>query len=132
MNDLFAWPYENLGSFPLDFQLAMFNQSLYQTVGLIIVAMALLGNLFYYYLLDHPRWQRWYHWLIITAVVDFVVTIVVGYVVKNDLDSINLFFSGEYVGFFFFNLFFFLAISFLWTFVVRWGSKSCYKTPIPL
>jgi len=65
MNELFAAIFEGWGWFRLgDFSNDLYNNLLYTPIGIIMVATSITWMVIYYYVIDHPRFSRPWHWLI--------------------------------------------------------------------
>jgi hypothetical protein len=86
MNDFFAMIYElflglygqNLGYylFGFDCDFAVVNQSGYAFVGFWLIGISIAVAALFYYAINSPRFQRWYHWLImlgVNATINFLV-----------------------------------------------------------
>ena len=72
------WGLTNLGNFSND----MFNNGFYLPIFIIMVATVVFVNIVFYYIVNHPRINRGYHWLLFNigiGVVNFVVAWVVSY-----------------------------------------------------
>ena len=111
----------------------------FPTIFLVTFGTALLMFLAYYYIFNHPRWNRWYHWLL-----PLFVSIGVGFglaygIVTTDLsagviaDSLapyigpgNAIMFGIYNGFLGGLWFFLLSL------LLRSWSKNCKHSPWPL
>lgn len=72
--DLYLWGYDTLAQ---DYV----GMNIYSVVGLITAVITLAIVLFYYYVYNHPRWCKWWSWLItlflnggITLAVAFGIT----------------------------------------------------------
>ena len=54
------------------------NPNLYNFVGLITIAISFVIVFLFYYVLNHPRYCKWWSWLI-TLIVNSVIALFVGY-----------------------------------------------------
>ncbi len=62
----------------------------YNTIGIIAFAITLFFVLAYYYIINHPRFHRWWSWLIV-LVVNSTINLFVGYAwCTNDLYNGNI------------------------------------------
>ena len=69
MNNFFANLYEIItGQNDLS-NLLFQDEGVYITVGFLMPLMALIGTVVYYYVINHPSFNRWYHWLLMMVVI---------------------------------------------------------------
>lgn len=126
------WGLTNLGNFSND----MFNNGFYLPIFIIMLVAIVVENLVFYYLVNHPRINRWYHWLLFnlgTGIINFVVTWVVSH------DKMISFYAmqgmespHDWTNYFILSLMAFLwsfIFYFLFSFVIKWGSRNCKHTP---
>lgn len=77
MNDFFAMIYEAGDLFYMnEFSNDLYNYSLYIPVGLTLIISSIIGLVLYYYVIDNPRFAKWWHWLfwvLIFCVINFAV-----------------------------------------------------------
>ncbi|MDR0811079.1 MAG: hypothetical protein LBN23_02215 [Paludibacter sp.] len=110
--------------------------NLFSIVGIIALATALVACVTYYYILNHPRqnrWQKWmFFWLLPVAVVNFFVAFGITYKdvladnISSDIAQVSWL---KCLGFGFVN-FIVSAIFFtLISFVIHWGSRNCKYSP---
>ena len=110
--------------------------SQYFQIGVITLAIALVFMLLYYYVFNHPRFNRWWSWLIVlvlTGVTNLFVGF--GWTVKYAGEGIigdneaSLVYLSDCWGFGFANL----IISTLWFIVLsltfKWWSHNCKYSP---
>ena len=106
----------------------------YLKYGVIALCIALSVTLVYYYVIDHPRFIRWWHWLLMLLLVSFSNFFIGGRATLGDLNSGNI---GEC-----FNVFpsdcwmfglanFFVSAMFfiIFSFCLKWWSTSGKRTP---
>jgi len=136
MNELFAPFYEGWGLFYLDqFSDDMFKYSLYVPIGLTLILSTSLMLVVYYYAIDHPKFAKWYHWLIWVLLICGINFIVAYYVSYNELDLIyaqkqqTLPYSTEFFSFSMFNAFWTLMFGLIVSALIKWKSVSCKRTP---
>lgn len=126
------WGLTYLGNFSTD----MFNNKFYLPIFIIMLVAVVVANLVFYYLVNHPRINRWYHWLLFnlgTGIINFVVTWVVSH------DKMISFYAmqgmespHDWTNYFILSLMAFLwsfIFYFLFSFVIKWGSRNCKHTP---
>lgn len=134
MNDFFAPLYEGWGLFYLDtFSDDLYNNRLYIPVGWTLLLSTLILMAAYYYLINHPRFNRWYHWLLYTgivAVINFAVAYFVSYNEINMLYEEDPY-STQYYTFGLVNFLYALIFSMLFSYIIRWWSINCATTPVP-
>lgn len=136
MNDFFANLYEMFGTFVGAFNTDMFQEAFYLPLGIIMLLSAIVVPLIYYYVLNHPRWNRWYHWLLFglgTSFLNFVIDWVlaqdklIAYYNQAQQEmpyTWDNFFLLSLMGFFWTMVFFFI-----FSFLFKWGSRNCKHTP---
>lgn len=121
------------------------NQSLYTPIGIFMILSSLLIALIFYYAINHPRFNRWFHWLIILIInsglnfflayyrthIDLSTESICPELVKDPVSGFLYITEFNCIGFGFANsivaLFAFVIISF----IIRWWSKNCSTCPIP-
>ena len=117
--------------------------SLYVSIGLMSVGLSVLMALIFYFVINHPYLNRWYHWLGM-GVLNGLMAFGIGYypIYTRLLDGA---FCEEYLdpnsttyitessifGFGIVNFCFSLVIFILTSFMVRWWSTNAATTPIP-
>ncbi len=121
--------------------------NIYNSVGVVMLLVSLFLVLSYYYFLNHPRFNKWWNWLIILGL-NGIVNLLIGYAwtvndYLNGTIADNLMYSrneeGEIVthlitssdcwGFGMAN--FFVATMFftLFSFCFKWWSRNCKHSP---
>lgn len=134
MNDVFAPLYEGWGLFYLDtFSDDMYNNRLYLPVGwtLLLSTAALMAV--YYHVINHPRFNRWYHWLLfvgIVAIINFAVAYFVSYNEMKLLYEEDPY-STQYYTFGLVNFLYAFVFSTIFSYILRWWSINCATTPVP-
>ena len=126
------WGYLNLGGFSAD----MFNFNYYLPVFIVMLASVMAVAAIYYYVVNHPRVNRWYHWLFFnlgTALLNFALA----WIIASD-KLFNLWASqGMACPYDWTEYFVFSCMAFVWTFVffflfsfiIKWGSRNCKHVP---
>lgn len=150
MNDLFASLYElflRLGFYNDDLAMHLYGydcstggfdgKNLYGPIGLIMFFGSILAAVIFYYVINHPRFNKWFHWLLVLGI-NAVIQFLVAYIwLRDDLKLGKIceeliVYKEDIAGFSFSNLFlsvFFFTIASL---IMRWWSKNCSCTPFPL
>lgn len=126
------WGMAYLGDFSND----MYQNGFYLPIFIVMIVTCLLVSAVYYYAINHPRLNRWYHWLFFnlgTALLNFVVAWIiaqdkmVAYYAEQGMDAAH-----DWT-----NYFVLSSIAFFWTFVcfflfsfaLKWGSRNCKHAP---
>lgn len=126
------WGLTNLGNFSND----MFNNGFYLPIFIIMVATVVFVNIVFYYIVNHPRINRGYHWLLFNlgiGVVNFVVTWVVSYnKIYNFYAMQGMQSPYDWTNYLILSLIALLwsfVFYFLFSFIMKWGSRNCKHTP---
>jgi hypothetical protein len=134
MNDFFASWYELLANFT-DFSDDMYRNGLYITIGLCMVLIPIVTLTVYYYAVNSVRFAKWWHWLILVAilcVINFGIAYSASY---NELSyyyeqqNVEMKYGIEFVSFSLLNALWTFVVSFVWSMIIKWGSKNCRRTP---
>ena len=128
-------------------QWVLANQNLFGTIGLVTLFITALMCVSYYYIINHPRFNRFWSWLILLAA-NSVINMLLGFLwTNNDLISgkiepellyltdpttgiqVQQIFTSNCFGFgmanFFASAIFFIIISF----IIKWWSSNCKYSP---
>ena len=110
----------------------MYNLGIYDTVAMVITAVAWVGAGIYYYVVNSVRFDRWWHWLAVLAVVA-VLTPVVCYSVNTSVFSDNggISYPAETAAFQTATVLYSVLMFVVASFSIRWWSSNCRHTPIP-
>lgn len=126
------WGLTNLGNFSND----MFNNGFYLPIFIIMVATVVFVNIVFYYIVNHPRINRGYHWLLFNigiGVVNFVVAWVVSYNKMYNFYAMQGMQSPyDWTNYLILSLIALLwsfVFYFLFSFIMKWGSRNCKHTP---
>ena len=134
MNDFFANWYEllaDLGNFSND----MYSNDLYITIGLCMLLIPIALLTLYYYAVNSVKFSRWWHWLLLVVVlcaINFGIAYSVSY---NELSymyeqqNTTLPYEIEFLSFSLVNMLWTLVVAFVWSMLIKWGSKNCRRTP---
>jgi len=135
MNDFFANWYELLAYFP-GFSDDMYNQNMYITIGLCMVLIPVVVLTIYYYMVNSVRFSKWWHWLLIVAVlcvINFGIAFSMTYnelsYVYEQLNKVLPFNTAEFIGFSMINALWTFIVSFVWSMIIKWGSTHLRRTP---
>ncbi|MCL1938391.1 MAG: hypothetical protein FWF52_08370 [Candidatus Azobacteroides sp.] len=136
MNDLFANLYELITG-QTDLANELYNsEAVYVPVGWCMVLLSLIGMIVYYYLINHPRFNRWYHWLLMVLVV-CLINFGIAYFRANDaIDSMyaeqnqdSPFSAMEFISFSMANALWTFVFSFAFSIGIKWKSRNASRTP---
>ena len=98
----------------------MFNLDMYPVIAAI-----------YYYAINSVKFDRWYHWLAVMAVV-IVLAPVACYVYNDTVFANNgLAYVGESIQFEMQTVLFAAVLYIVASFSMRWWSSNCRHTPLP-
>jgi len=136
MEDLFANIYELFGNLYFeDFSDDLFRVGVYPVIGFLMLGLSLLGPVIYYYVINHPKFSKWWHWLIVIAVFAIINFTIATVYTFNSLDVLyyhdNPFFS-EHFAFGMMNALWSMVFSFVFSMCIKWGSRNCKHSPISL
>lgn len=138
MNEFFAGLYELGGALYLgNFSLELYVNKLYVPVGLTLIISVFLSLLVFYYLIDHPRFNKWTHWLLfvgIVSVLNFGVAFFFSYSELSliyQLQGTQLPYWADFWIFSLINMLYSLLLAVILSYLVRWWSINCSTCPIP-
>jgi hypothetical protein len=130
MNEIFAPLYELL-YYTSPFSDDLYQEQLYAPLGIIALLSALLIAVLFYYVINRPSFSRWYHWLIMLGIC-FGINYATGVSIpKSKLSPLNPAYSSEYWTFAIFNSILAILLYIIFSFMIRWWSTNCKRTPIP-
>ncbi len=108
-----------------------FNADLYDMIPLITIAVPWATAAVYYYAINSVRFDRWYHWLVMLALV-MLVTPVIGYLINTRVfDDMGVSYAAESITFELVNMLWAALLFIVASFSIRWWSTNCRHTPIP-
>ena len=134
LNLFFATWYELLAYFA-GFSDDLYNENLYLHIGLYMVFIPVAVLTLYYYAVNSVTFNKWWHWLIlviILALINFGLAYRITYIELSYLyeqQNSELPYSSEFVSFALINLIWTIVVSIVWSFLIKWGSKNCKRTP---
>ena len=109
----------------------MYNLNMYPVIAAITILVAWGGAAIYYYAINSVKFDRWYHWLAIMAVV-VVLAPVVCYIYNDTVFADNgLMYITESIMFELQTVLFAALLFIVASFSMRWWSSNCRHTPIP-
>lgn len=130
MNSFFSSLYEKF-YFTSPFCDDIYQYGLYGILGTIALIGALVMMTVFYYIINRPSFSRWYHWLIVLGI-HFVLQFGICFLeTKSKFTKSDLEYHEEYWTFGFMHAVFATILYIIFSFLFRWGSKNCKRTPIP-
>ena len=109
----------------------MLNLQVYPVIAIITLIVAWGGAAIYYYAINSVKFDRWYHWLAVLAVV-VVLAPVVCYLYNDAvLKDSGLAYTGEAMRFEVLTVVFTALFYVIASYAIRWWSSNCRHTPIP-
>lgn len=109
----------------------LWNLGLYDIIAIITIVMAWGGAAIYYYAINSVRWDRWWHWLVVLAVVTLLTPSICYGVNVHAFSEAGLEFQLEAASFEMGNLVITALMFIIASFSIRWWSTNCRHTPIP-
>ena len=110
--------------------------NIFSLAGIIALIIAITLCVAYYYLINHPRFNRWWNWLtvlIIVAVINFgigfglALSDVLNGNISSDLLPITWI---DCLGFGFANLIIASLFFIICSFIIKWGSRNAKYSPL--
>ena len=114
-----------------EFNNNLYNLGLYNIFAIVTIAFTWLGAAVYYYAINSVRFDRWWHWLIVLAIVCVLCPAVCYIISLNSFARAGM----DYA----FEAFVFQVTTLVWaallfivaSFSMRWWSSNCRHTPFP-
>lgn len=132
MNDLFAALYELITGQGTDLSKLLYNEYTYVPVGTLMLLLSAGFMLLYYYALNHPRLNRWYHWifaLIIVCLINFAIAYFMADGVVYDTYGKTDGYVTQMVNFGIANVIWTIAFFFLFSMLFKWKSRNAMHSP---
>ena len=130
MNDFFASIYEFF-FYEASFSQAMYSHGLYSVLGLVTLLSALVLCLVFYYVINRPTFNLWYHWLLVAGVNACWAFLFALFYPRSPLASAGLEFGSQYFSLAVVNAILSFLMFVIFSFALRWWSRSARLTPIP-
>lgn len=132
MNGFFAALYEIITSQETELSKLLYDEKTYITVGISMLLLSAVGMAIYYYAINHPRFNRWFHWLLILVVV-CLINFSIAYfmadgVVWNTYGTTNGYVT-QMINFAIANAIWALIFSFLFSMLLKWKSTNAKHSP---
>lgn len=132
MNEFFAALYELITSQETELSKLLFDEKTYIPVGVSMLLLSALGMVIYYYAINHPRFNRWYHWLIVVIAV-CLINFAIAYfmadgVVWNTYETTDGYVT-QIVNFAIANFIWAFIFSFICSMIIKWKSTNAKHSP---
>lgn len=134
LNLLFANWYELLAYFD-GFSDDLYNQNLYVTIGLCMVLIPVGVMALYYYAVNSVNLSKWWHWILLVVILSAINFGISYSTTYNELSYLyeqqnkTLPYTTEFFSFSLINSLWTFVVSFVWSMIIKWGSKNCRRTP---
>jgi len=136
MNDFFASFYEIWGLAMIgqngEFSNALYDNNLYQLIGFFIVfSSCLFFFMFYYWPINHPRWNKTWIWFVFFLILCLILSITLTIMINTQFQTLQKDFSiTEYLTFGFLNFIYsFILSSIILPLLFKRWSINCCRTP---
>lgn len=129
MNEFFASLYEAFYySDPSQFSGYVYDFGLYVPIGLIMVISSLILPIVFFYIINHPRFNKWYHWLIILGATLAINFLYAFFTLKTEFELQGFEYGQEYFSFGLVNSFLAMCSYFIFSISIRRWSRnsSCF------
>ena len=135
--DFIAIIYELFGLFDLgNFSNDMENNGFYQPIFIVMIVSTILINVGYYYILNHPRCNRGWHWLLFnagTSILNFIVSWGLSWSqIHNFYGQAHMMSPYGWASYFSLSSIVFawtFILFFLFSFIIKWWSRNCKHSP---
>jgi hypothetical protein len=133
MNDFFAALYEFITGQGTELSKLLYDESVYSFVGVFMVIFSGIGMVIYYYVINHPRFARWFHWLIVVTIV-CLINFAIAYFKADGIVYDTYGTSDDYitqmVTFAFANVILTIIAVGIISALIKWGSSNCKHSPL--
>ena len=109
----------------------MMNLQVYPVIALITIIVAWGGAAIDYYAINSVKFDRWYHWLAVLAVVVVLAPSICYFYNDSVFKDSGLSYAGETVQFEMLTMLFAALFYVIASYSMRWWSSNCRHTPIP-
>ncbi len=123
------------------------NPNIFNQIGGIMILVSLLVAITYYYVINSPRFYKWGHWLIMLVINVFINFAIAAYWTITDLTNgviqdclmymrdtegniVDVLITNTHCyGFAAANAIISLAVFFIWSMLIKWGSSAARYSP---
>lgn len=132
MNDFFAAIYELITGQDTELSKLLYDGKTYFPVGLSMLLLSAIFMAVYYYAINHPRFNRWFHWLIVIGVVcliNFAIAYFMADGVVWDAFEKTDGYVTQIVTFATANAIWTIVFSFVFSILMKWRSSNAKHSP---
>lgn len=113
------------------------EDALFGTFGLIVLIGSIFCAIAFYYIINHPRFNTWVHWIMVLLFDAFLFFLIPYIKLRDNLEAgkicENLTVSNADInGFAFVNAILGILLFIVASFAIRWWSRNASCTPYPL
>ena len=109
----------------------MFNTQTYPVIAIITAITAWGGAAIYYFVINSVKFDRWYHWLAMMAVVVVLTPVICYFYNDSVFTGYGLSYTSESAAFEMWTVVFTALLYVVASYSMRWWSSNCRHTPIP-
>ena len=132
MDNLFAALYELITG-QNDLANMLYEEScFYFTTGAVTLLISLVGMAVYYYVINHPRFSRWFHWLLVVVVICLINFAFAYFMADGVVWRIHGTTAGyvmQIVTFGLANVAWTVVYCFVFSMCLKWGSRNVKYSP---
>ncbi len=108
----------------------LYSFGIFTTVGFVMLALALLTVIAYYYIINSVRFCRFRHWLMMFLGSSIVTTIFSWIYAFNTFNYNGVTYAfGDYMTFILVVLVWSMFFFFLFSMILKWGSRNAKRSP---
>lgn len=130
LNEFFASIYETF-HYSNEFSGDIYNENLYQTLGVVLILTSLFFPVLYYKLIDKVRYANKIYWLLFVILTTVIINFLIAYLYPNNL-LVGLgieYDSNEYFSLAIVNAGLAVLLTFIFSLVIKNFSTNCKKIP---
>lgn len=132
MKDIFAALYELITGQGNNLAQLLYNEETYIPVGISMLLLSFISMAIYYFAINHPRFNRWFHWLIVVLIV-CLINFAIAYfmadgVVYNTYGTVDNYVT-QIINFAIANAIWTFIFSFIFSMIIKWKSSNAKHSP---
>ena len=104
----------------------------YSSVGSLMLTLSFFGMTVYYYVINHPRFNKWSHWLLTIGVISLINFLIAYFIADGVVWQSEGTVDGyiiQMITFGLANLIWTIVFSFLFSMCLKWGSRNAKYSP---